>query len=124
MFHPTTARLGVGVLFGVTSLVIGTAAFAPAPSVMLPDACTATVANAVPVQAGPVVVNASLSEAIGDSVTASFPAESKVSVVKVDGAGGNAVELTLNTSGAVAGDWQLSLTGSKGTCTGQVKVGR
>jgi hypothetical protein len=121
MSHRTTARLGVGVLFGVTGLVIGTAAFAPAPSVTLPEACTATVTNAVPVQSTPVVINASLSEAIGDTVTASFPAESKVSVVRVEGTG-NAVELTLNTSGAVAGDWQLSLRGSKGSCTGQVKV--
>jgi hypothetical protein len=68
-------------------------------------------------------VQASLSNAIGDSITASFPMASKIEVVNVmPSAAAKSVQLTLNTTDASPGDYTVSLKGTKGECRGKVKV--
>lgn len=125
MSHPTTARLAAAILLGT---VLATTAQAQAkPSQQSkPAACAVKVADdSVAVAAAPIVKKASLSEAIGDSISASFPRESNVSVDKVDPSPdgtANTLQLTLNTSKAKPGDWTLSMKGTKGECTGKLKI--
>ena len=124
MSYPTTGRLAAAILF--TMLFAGAAsAQAPAKQQSAPKACSVKVDDEISVAAAPVVKKASLSEAIGDSVSASFPKESNVSVDKVDPSpdgAANTLQLTLNTSKAKPGDWTLSMKGTKGECSGKLKV--
>ena len=66
-----------------------------------------------------------MSAAIGDSVAASFPSASSITVVSVGppaAGGANALQLTLNTSDAKSGEWPLSLKGKTGECSGKLKI--
>ena len=125
MSHPTTGRLAAAILLSMM-FAGAAAAQAPAKQQSGPRACSVKVADdTVGVAASPVVKKASLSEAIGDSISASFPRESNVSVDKVDPSpdgAANTLQLTLNTSKAKPGDWTLSMKGTKGECTGKLKV--
>lgn len=129
MSHPTTRRLAAAIVFGA-GLMFASAAGAQAPAKQQSGArkatCSVKVADdTVGVAAAPVVKKASLSEAIGDSISASFPRESNVSVDKVDPSpdgAANTLQLTLNTSKAKPGDWTLSMKGTKGECSGKLKV--
>jgi hypothetical protein len=128
MSHPTTRRLAAAIVFGAGMLFASVAA-AQAPAKQQSGAkhtCSVKVADdTVGVAATPVVKKASLSEAIGDSISASFPRESNVSVDKVDPSpdgAANTLQLTLNTSKAKPGDWTLSMKGTKGECSGKLKV--
>ena len=114
------------VLLGVTVPIVHAA---PVTTELELGACTATVRDSVAVAPAPVAVVAALSEAIGDSVSASFPAESNVEVVKLAAAGApaagtanNAIEITLNTSKAKPGEWPLSLKGTRGKCSGKLRI--
>jgi hypothetical protein len=81
--------------------------------------------DSIPASPTPVAVNASVSSAIGDSVEASLPAESSISVVSVSPAASgdaNALQLTLNTSAAKAGEWLVAVKGKSGECSGKLKV--
>jgi hypothetical protein len=101
----------------------GTAAGSVASSLGA-SACTITI-NGAAVRAGAaeVTVDASLSSAIGDSISASFPMASKISVLSVAPADpANTVRLTLNASAAAPGEYTVSLKGTKGECSGKVKV--
>jgi hypothetical protein len=126
MHNRIDKRLAVGAVFGL--LTFATAArlqATPVDPTAPPAACTVTVrGDSVPVRAEPVMIDAAVTEAIGDSISASFPVESKIVVASVAPATGmpNAVRLTLNTSAAAPGDWTISLKGSSGACTGKVKV--
>lgn len=118
----TTARLVAVLMLGaVAAPFVVTAKSAQAEPVL---ACSVKLANdSVPVRPTPVAVRASLTEAIGDSVSATLDQESKASIVSVGKADApNALELTLNTSQAVPGEWNLSLKGTSGECTGKVKI--
>ena len=100
----------------------GTAAGSVAPS-LDPSACTVKIDDALHAGTMEVTVDATLSSAIGDSIGASFPMSSKITVVKVAPAGEmNTVHLTLNMSSAAPGDYTVSLKGTKGECSGKVKV--
>ena len=123
-------RLAAATLVGLFALV---APRANAQQKTVPDsatapkatACTITVSSpsSVQVAASPVVLQATISGAIGDSISATFPAESKLAAVGVKAATTpNALMLTLNTSQAVPGEWPISLKGTNGECTGKIKV--
>jgi hypothetical protein len=89
------------------------------------NACTINVDASKPVQPAPtpIILQATTTSAVGDSISASFPAESKITVVGVKpGAAPNSLELTLNTSQAVPGEWTIALKGSSGECTGKLKI--
>jgi len=87
-------------------------------------ACTVTFnSDSVQVGGAPINLLASLTSAVGDSATASFQSGSMIRVVSVGPAGAaNALKLTINTSEAMPGSWNVSIKGSKGECTGKVKV--
>jgi hypothetical protein len=88
-------------------------------------ACTINVDATKPVQPAPtpLILQATTTSAVGDSISASFPAASKITVVGVKpGAAPNSLELTLDASQAVPGEWPISLKGSAGECTGKLKV--
>ena len=119
--HRTSARLVAVLMLGVAAAPFVVAATPAKAEPVL--ACSIKLASdSVQVSAQPISVDASLSEAIGDSVSAAVQQESKASVVSVGAAGANAVKLTLNTSEAVPGDWSLSLKGTAGECTGKMKI--
>lgn len=96
------------------------AAAAPAAA---KNACTVKL-DATPVAVGPtpVTLQAAVIGTLGDSVSATVAPESKISVVGVKGTG-NALELTLNTSQAVPGEYTISFKGTNGECATKLKVG-
>ena len=97
----------------------------PAPAVAQPAVCTAAVrGGSIPVRPTPVAVDASITQAIGDSVKAEFPPESKVVVARAaaDPATPQIVKLTLDTSAAAPGEWTMLLKGTTGDCTGKVRI--
>lgn len=141
MHHPSLTRLAASIAGGFTALALSAAvASAQAASTsakpvqpeksaagtVAPAACTVKFAvDSIPSSASPLVVNAALSSAIGDSASAAFPGPSGISVVAVGPAavgGANALQLTLNTSAAKAGEWTVSFKGKTGECTGKLKV--
>jgi hypothetical protein len=127
MLQKTISRLGTAFVVGVALFGTSAAAQVRAQSAagQLPT-CTATVTgDSVNVAATPIVIQAALTAELGDSVSASFPAESKINVVKVGPAANKqakGVELTINTSEAKPGNWPISLKGKSGECTGQLKI--
>ena len=127
MLQKTISRLGAVFVLGVALYGRNAAAQVRTQSAagQLPS-CTATVSgDSVKVAATPIVIQAALSAELGDSVSASFPAESKITVVKVAPAAdkqAKGVDVTINTSEAKPGDWPISLKGKSGECTGQVKI--
>ena len=98
------------------------AAAQPAPA---PAACAAAVrGDAIPVSATPVAVDIAITQAIGDSIKAEFPAEAKVVVPRAaaDPAAPQVVKLTLDTSAAAPGEWTILLKGTAGDCSGKVRI--
>lgn len=87
-------------------------------------ACNITFnSDSVQVGGAPINLLASLTSAVGDSATASFQSGSMIRVVSIGPAdAANALKLTINTSEAMPGSWNVSIKGSKGECTGKVKV--
>jgi len=101
------------------------AAPAAAQPATAPAACTAAIrGDAVPVSATPVAVDAAITQVIGDSIRAEFPAESKlvVSRAAADPAAPQVVKLTLDTSAAAPGEWTMLLKGTAGDCSGKVRI--
>lgn len=141
MQHPSLARLGASIVGGFATLALSASIAAaqgstppssaqpPAKTAagsVAPAACTVKFAvDSVPSSATPLVINASLSGAIGDSIAAAFPSASGITAVSVgpSAAGGaNALQLTLNTSAAKAGEWPVAFKGKTGECSGKLKV--
>jgi hypothetical protein len=127
MLQKTISRLGTAFVVGVA--LFGTSAAAQvrtqSAAGQLP-ACTATVSgDSVTVATTPIVIQAAVTAELGDSVSASFPAESKINVVKVAPAANKqakGLDVTINTSEAKPGNWPISLKGKSGECTGQLKI--
>jgi FlaG/FlaF family flagellin (archaellin) len=127
MLQKTISRLGTAFVIGVA--LFGTTAAAQVRTQSAAgqlSACTATVSgDSVKVATVPIIIQAAVTAELGDSVSASFPAESKINVVKVSPAADKqvkGVELTINTSEAKPGSWPISLKGKSGECTGQLKI--
>lgn len=80
----------------------------------------------VPVQAEPIAVSVRHSASFGDTVLASLPAASKIRVVSVAHAGKEepqTLRVTLNTSQAVAGSYELTVADGQAECRGTIRVG-
>jgi|GEM_PF-5443778 len=128
MHAANIGRLAIAAAFGATALWGANEAEARAaiPAVSAEQPCTVTLnMETVPVQSGPVEVQASYTTALGDSISAAFPAESGITVASVAaGDQPNSVNLSLNTASATAGSYTLTLRDAAGTaCSGEVKVG-
>jgi len=97
----------------------------PATAVM-PE-CEITIGvEKVPVQAEPVAVPVKLSAVVGEALTASLPEESKIRVLGVaraDGKDAQTFQVTLNTSEAVAGTYELVVRDGQTECKGRVQIG-
>lgn len=145
MHYPSLARMAASLVGGFTTLALSATVAAAQSSTQPPtrpdsaqaavksaagtidaSACTVKLAvDSIPSSASPLVINAALSGAIGDSVAATFPAASGITAVSVgpSAAGeANALQLTLNTSAAKAGEWPIALRGKTGECSGKIKV--
>jgi len=95
----------------------------PAPRPITDLACTATVAQPLPVRAGEQVVTVTVSEELLEQPTAEIARESNVKVSSVTkGADNKNFTLKVDASGATAGAWALTLTAGATSCTGEVKV--
>ncbi|MEO8337439.1 MAG: hypothetical protein ABI664_20850 [bacterium] len=135
--------VGAGILFALSAVASPVQAQAPQPNpVRATSPTTQTVAasskgappaaaceaavrgDSIPVQATPVAVDAAITQAIGDSVKAVFPAESKIfaSSAATDPAIPQVVKLTLDTSASTPGEWAMLLKGTTAECTGKVRI--
>ncbi len=113
------AGLVLGVVLAANSATPGRTAVVPALD------CELTVqAESVPVRPDSVVLRLVYSEPIGDELVAQLEEESGVKVVKVERESAEplTVKVTLNTSEAKTGEWNISLKGEGGECKGKVKV--
>jgi hypothetical protein len=137
MQYSSLARLSGSIAAGFVTLALTAAVAAaqatsttPPPSktaagTVAPAACTVKFAiDSVPSSATPVVLNAALSAAIGDSAAVSFPSASGItaSVGPAATGGATALQLTLNTSAAKPGEWPVALKGKTGDCSGKIKI--
>lgn len=90
------------------------------------EACEVAVEpTSVSVNAEPVAVKVAYSQAIGEDLTPELPAASglRLLAAEADATSPMTVVLTLDTSAATAGEWELSLRGADGsTCTGTIGV--
>jgi hypothetical protein len=120
--RPGTTHGFVGAI--LVAAIAGTAsARHPRPTASSQNqACAVTVDSAISVSVTPVTVLAHYSGSIGDSVSASFEAGSHITVGQAAAAGAQSVSLILDTSHAATGNWTLTLSGTKGQCSGQVAV--
>lgn len=120
----TKTRIGLGVglavvLAGVTGLQAR-----PAPDLLVLDCELAVGVERVAVQGEPVAVAVRHSVALGDSIAVSLPEESKVQVAGVArGEEPQTLNLTLNTSEAVAGSYELTVGDGQTECRGTIRVG-
>jgi hypothetical protein len=97
-----------------------------APSVRMTD-CVLTVDDAIPISADPSRALAKFSDAIGDTLSATWPEQSRVEVVAVKREAGNeplTATMTVRTLHAVAGQWNVIVKGERGQCSGKVWVGK
>ena len=128
MQHKTISRLATAIVVGVA--LYGTAAAAQvrpqSASGQLPT-CTVTVSggDSVNVATAPIILQTTLTAALGDSISVTFPAESKITVVKVAPAANKepkALEVTINTSEAKPGKWPVAFKSKAGECSGELKI--
>ena len=127
MARKILSRLGTTIIVGVA--LYGTTAAAQvrpqSASGQLPS-CTVTVSDSlVKVATAPIIIQAALTRELGDSLSALFPVESKITVVKVAPAANKepkAVDVTINTSEAKPGKWPITLKGKSGECSGEIKI--
>ena len=127
MLRKTISRLGTTIIVGVA--LYGTTAAAqvrPQSAAGQLPSCTVTVSDSlVKVATAPIVILAAATAEVGDSISASFPVESKITVVKVAPAANKeakAVDVTINTSEAKPGKWPITLKGKSGECSGEIKI--
>lgn len=80
--------------------------------------------TSVPVSAEPVSLIAVHSETLGEEISAAFAEESGVEVVSVEQDPDDELTLllTLDTSEAEAGDWELAVESDVGRCAAEVEV--
>jgi hypothetical protein len=98
----------------------------PNPEFRAPD-CVLTVDDAIPISADPPRVLTKFSDAIGDTLSATFPEESRVEVVSIKREPGNqplSATLVVRTLHSVAGQWMVVVKGERGQCSGKVWVGK
>lgn len=89
--------------------------------------CILSVDDAIPINADPQRAIAKFSDAIGDTLSATFPEESRVEVVSVKREPANeplTATMTVRTLHAVAGQWNVVVKGERGQCSGKIWVGK
>ncbi len=116
--------------FAVSLIALAVIAMAMGPNPpALPPApeCTFTVDTPIPIGPEQSTVLLRFSASLGDTLTATFPANAKVVVVSTTHGkndGPMTATMVLSTLQSTAGLWLVSVRGEKGTCTGKVWVGQ
>lgn len=114
--------LGLAVALGLLGSATVVQAQDPVPEPTTGQ-CEVQVAEPVSVSEEPVVVEATISDTIGEALSAVLQEESGVQLVSAEaGAEEGQVSLTLDTSQAVSGEWTVSLMGESGECSGTFTV--
>lgn len=114
-----------GVAFVAVAAAFGLAIMPAQAEDVVRFECEVEVAGeALPRAEEPLVVEATYTEALGEELSAAVAEESGIRVVSVEAAEeeSNTVLLTLDTSAAAPGSWDLALRGTAGECTGQLVV--
>lgn len=125
----TVSRFGAAIGLGIGLFASGAGAQVTTQSAgeVVPAKCVATVSSdSVTAGAASIVLRAALSADLGDSVSATFPEDSKISVVKVAPSANNQpkeIEVTVNATEAKPGSYPISLKGKAAECTGTVTIG-
>jgi len=121
----TGSKVRIGTMAGL--LLAGVTALYARPatdaSVALCDLLIAD--ETVPVQAEPVVLSVRHSASFGDTLTARLPAESRIRVVSVVNVGKvepQTLRITLNTSEAVPGEYELVVDDGQADCRGTISI--
>jgi hypothetical protein len=110
-----------------TGLALAAAVFA-SPALLQaqesPECEVRTDLTAIPVSVDPVNLLAAHSDAVGEDVSAAFAEESGVEIVSIEQDPDNPLllMLTLDTSGAASGDWELVIEGETARCVGEIEV--
>lgn len=118
-------RAGVGVLTLAAAFGLANLPAQAEESVARGECEVAVAAEALPVTAEPVVVQASYTEAIGEELVVGIEEESGIRLISAgreDDDEPQTLRLTLDTSEAAVGAWTLVLRGDDGECTGTVVV--
>jgi len=121
----TGSKLRIGTMAGL--LLAGVTALHARPATDASVAlCELVIADeTVPVQAEPVVLSVRHSASFGDTLTARLPAESRVRVLRVVNVGKvepQTLRITLNTTEAVAGEYELVVDDGQAECIGTIRV--
>ncbi|HYV98019.1 MAG TPA: hypothetical protein VE967_11230 [Gemmatimonadaceae bacterium] len=127
MTTPVKRRFSALVAVVVAGYMGATIAVASASPVMSAPVCTFTIDDPIPIGPDPVTATMRFTEAVGDSLTAAFPAESHVELVSLKRTrADNALtaQLTVTTRQAVAGQYDVMVTGNHGQCGGKVWIGQ
>ncbi|MGV3707546.1 MAG: hypothetical protein ACO1Q7_01810 [Gemmatimonas sp.] len=106
----------------IPAIALGAYSMMAASPPPVAPACTVTV-DSIKTGEASTTVKAKLSEEVGDSLSASVAPASKITINSVRKSGEPMTgELVLNSEQAVAGSWDLTVTGPKGTCAGTIGV--
>ncbi|MBC8089490.1 MAG: hypothetical protein H7Z40_19670 [Phycisphaerae bacterium] len=100
----------------------GAAHAAPPADITTRPACTVSADTVVTGQPN-LMVNVRLTEEIGDTITVTIAPDAKLVVASVQkGKSPMTADVLLNSEQATVGDWNVTLNGKSGTCTGTLSV--
>lgn len=134
MITQANARLAVGEAL-VAVAVFATMALTPAEPAepaahVAPStawACSLSIDGPIPVAPEQTTATIRFSSAIGDTLVATFPPDSRVEIVSIKRTrsdGPLTATITLATARATAGQWDVSVRGERGECTGKIGIGQ
>lgn len=117
-----SVRTSSRMILVLPALIVGAYSLTAATPAIPPPSCTLA-ADTVKIGQTAVPVMVRYTEEIGDSISASVAPASKVMVTAARKGGTPLTgELTLNTEQANAGDWEITIAGAKGSCSGTLAV--
>lgn len=123
MERQSEGRILAVLLAGTAALWLATGLQATGHEAVSARDCTVTLMpDTVVVAADPVDVQATYTEAVGDSISVSVSDDSGIEVVSATKGTGASATITLNTRSAQTGEWPLTLAGESGECRGTVSV--
>lgn len=108
--------------FVILILAVLTLAGVPAQVAAEQD-CSATLTpEVVSIAAGSAEITVMLSEGIGAVSGVDVDAESGLNVLGIEADDGQMLEVSIDTSAATAGSWELYVQGESGSCNGTLQV--
>jgi hypothetical protein len=120
------ARFAIGASLVAVAVIATMAMKTPIPVTVSP-VCTFTIDDPLPIGPDPVTATTTFTAAIGDSLSATFPDDSRVTVVSIKRTRVDTpltATIVVATMRAVAGQWAVTVHGDKGECAGRIWVGQ